>query len=285
MPKRNIYPRRGLHGEVVHTIGLSILQGELQPGDPVTANEGFDADHSVSRTVTREAVRVLAAKGLVQARPKTGTRVRPRAEWNFLDPDVLAWRLEAGPDTELYEQINEIRLGIEPQVARLSADRATEDEIGGISDAYLAMVANVNDQAGYLAADLLFHDLILSACHNELLGHLGSILRGAFLRTFEYTTQPSTSRRRALALHRAILDAIAERDGDAAELAMRRLIADTAAAIRRSTKRRLANAMATPASAGARARSSLRTRTSSAPQTDGSTKSQSRLGSAAKGTE
>jgi DNA-binding FadR family transcriptional regulator len=238
MTKRGTYPRRGLHGEVVHTIGLRILRGELMPGDPLPAEEELSADHSVSRTVLREAVRVLAAKGLVHARPKTGTRVRPRAEWNILDPDVLAWRVEAGPDGTLYEQVTEVRFAIEPQAARLSATRATDEEIEAIREAYDAMAAGVRDQAAYLAGDLLFHDRILNASHNELLGHLGSVLRAVFRTMFEYTTSSPTSRRRALPLHRAILDGIAARDSNAAELAMRTLIGDTAADIRRSKQRR-----------------------------------------------
>src|SRR6478736_587945 len=119
MTKRRTYPRRGIHGEVVHTIGLAILRGELQPGDPLPTEEELNADRGYSRTVLREAVRVLAAKGLVHAQPKTGTRVRPRSEWNIADPDVLAWRVEAGADSELYQQVTEVRIGIEPQAARL----------------------------------------------------------------------------------------------------------------------------------------------------------------------
>ena len=237
MTKRRTYPRRGIHGEIVHTIGLRILRGELQPGDPLPTEDELNADHGYSRTVLREAVRVLAAKGLVHAQPKTGTHVRPRSEWNIVDPDVLAWRVEAGPDSELYEQVNEVRIGIEPQAARLSAARATEEEIEAIREAYAAMEAGVKDQAAYLAADLLFHDRILGACHNELLGHLGSMLRAVVRSMFTYTNSSPTARRRALPLHRAILEGIAARDGDVAEAAMRTLIGDTAAAVGRSAKR------------------------------------------------
>jgi DNA-binding FadR family transcriptional regulator len=237
MTKRRTYPRTGLHGEVVHTIGLQILRGALQPGDCLPTEEELSGDHSVSRTVMREAVKVLAAKGLVHARPKTGTRVRPRSEWNIVDPDVLAWRVEAGADSELYELVTEARVGIEPQAARLCASRATPEEIAEIGEAYDAMAAGVKDAPAYLAADLQFHDRILAACHNELLGHLGGVLRTVFRTTFEYTTASATSRRRALPLHRAILDGIAAHDGDAAELAARTLIADTAADLRRSARR------------------------------------------------
>src|SRR4029453_10155921 len=147
------YPRRGLHGEVVHLIGLQIMSGELKPGDPLPPEDELTSNLAVSRTVLREAVRVLAAKGLVDARPKIGTRVRARADWNILDPDVLSWRAEASNDSRLYEETTEVRLAIEPLAARLAATRATEDEITGITEAYTAMETGVGDQVAYLAAD------------------------------------------------------------------------------------------------------------------------------------
>jgi DNA-binding FadR family transcriptional regulator len=226
-----------LHGEVVHTIGLQIVGGELQPGDPLPPEDELTSDLSVSRTVLREAVRVLAAKGLVQARPKTGTRVRERQDWNILDPDVLSWRTETSHDQKLYEETTEVRLAIEPLAARLAATRATDDEVAAIAEAFAAMESGVDDQSAYLAADLEFHGRILASCHNELLEHLGRVLRAVLRATFTLTTTPSRSRRRALPLHRAILDGIVAGDEDAAEIAARTLIADTAADIRRLARR------------------------------------------------
>lgn len=231
------YPRRGLHGEVVHLIGLQIMSGELKPGDPLPPEDELISNLAVSRTVLREAVRVLAAKGLVEARPKTGTRVRPRAEWNILDPDVLSWRAEASNDSRLYEETTEVRRAIEPLAARLAATRATDDETAGIVEAYTDMETGVDDQVAYLAADLRFHDRILAASHNELLGHLGVVLRAVLRTTFELTTTPRRSRRRALPLHKAIIDNIAAGDEDGAEAAAQTLIADTAADIRRIARR------------------------------------------------
>ena len=146
MSRPHIYPRRGLHGEVVHTIGLQIVSGQLQPGDPLPPEDELTSDLAVSRTVLREAVRVLAAKGLVLARPKIGTRVRERSDWNILDPDVLSWRAEAAHDQKLYEETTEIRLAIEPLAARLAATRATDEEVAAITEAFAAMEAGVDDQ-------------------------------------------------------------------------------------------------------------------------------------------
>src|SRR4026207_2281428 len=102
MTKGRTYPRRGLHGQLVHDIGTRILRGELRPGDPLPTETGTEAVPGVSRTVLRETIKVLAAKGLVVSRPKTGTQVRDRAFWNLMDPDVLAWRLEADPGDAFY---------------------------------------------------------------------------------------------------------------------------------------------------------------------------------------
>lgn len=235
--KASTYPRRGLHGEVVHTIGVQIVGGDLRPGDPLPPEDELISDLAVSRTVLREAVRVLSAKGLVEARPKTGTRVRARDDWNILDPDVLSWRIEATNDNGLYEEATEMRLGIEPLASRLAATRALDAEIAAIAEAFAGMEAGVGDQAAYLAADLQFHDRILAACHNELLGHLGGILHGVLRTTFLLTTSPNRSRRRALPLHRAILDGIAARDEARADEATRALIADSAADIKRLTRK------------------------------------------------
>ena len=187
----------------------------------------------------REAVRVLAAKGLVAARPKTGTRVRPRSQWNIGDPDVLHWRARDEPGHELYAETTEIRLALEPLAARLAATRATDEEIDGIEEAFRGMEAGVGVQEAYLAADLLFHDRILAACHNELLGHLGGVLRSVLRTTFEFTTSSRTSRRRALPLHGAIAAAIRRHKEDEAEDAARTLIADTAADLQRARRDRV----------------------------------------------
>ena len=97
--KDGTYPRRGLHGELVHDVGVRILGGELAARRFARRRVGRPG---VSRTVVREAIKVLAAEGLIVSRPKTGTHVRDRRFWHMLDPDVLAWRLEAEPGDDFY---------------------------------------------------------------------------------------------------------------------------------------------------------------------------------------
>src|SRR5256714_14175494 len=123
MTKARTYPRRGLHGAVVHDIGVRILSGELQPGDALPLDD-LTGEPTVSRTVLREAIKVLAAKRLVESRPKKGTRVRPRSDWNLHEPDVLAWQLEAGPTRDFLEDALELRQLVEPDAAPLAGDRA-----------------------------------------------------------------------------------------------------------------------------------------------------------------
>src|SRR4051794_28329733 len=207
MTKDRTYPRRGLHGELVHDIGLRILRGELEPGDSLAA--GWD-DQDVSRTVVREAVKVLAAKGLIVSRPKTGTHVRERRYWHMLDPDVLAWHLEAEPRDDFYMSVLETRRLIEPAVAALAATRAQDDEMAELEAAFARMAQSAaSDLPAYIEADIRFHEVILEGCHNELLTHLGSILRGVFRATF---TRTQDLAEQTLPLHQAVLDGI--RDGN-----------------------------------------------------------------------
>src|SRR5581483_6751937 len=168
MTQGSTYPRRGLHGAVVHDIGVRIVSGELKPGDSLPMEDGLAGGADVSRTVVREAIKVLAAKRLVESRPKTGTRVRPRSDWNLLDPDVLAWQLEAGPTREFLEHALELRRMIEPGAARLAAERATDDEITALEEAHAAMT-EANDLDAWIAPDVLFHSIVLRAARNELL--------------------------------------------------------------------------------------------------------------------
>jgi DNA-binding FadR family transcriptional regulator len=222
MTKARTYPRRGLHGELVHDIGTRIVRGELQPGDPIPS----DAETEVSRTVFRETIKVLAAKGLVVSRPKTGTHVRDRAYWNLMDPDVLAWRLDAEPGDEFFVDVFELRRLLEPAAAALAAERALPTEVAELQAAFDAMEANVDRNPGeYIAADLRFHELILIACHNELLGHMGSTLRATFRASF---TRTNASAARTLPMHAAVLDGIRAGNGAAAESAMLELIDTTA---------------------------------------------------------
>jgi DNA-binding FadR family transcriptional regulator len=224
------FPRRGLHAEVVHHIGSRILRGELEPGDLLPNEDQLSRELYVSRTVLREAIKVLTAKGLVQSKPRTGTWVRPRRYWNMLDPDVLAWRIEAGPDKVVLGEIFALRKLIESSAARQAALWATEEEIVELGQAFAEMERAVHSADGYVAADVRFHTAVSRACHNELLEYMGEMLRGVYEASFTalHTQQP-TAMAASLPYHAAVLRAILTRDGDAAERAMLELIDHSAA--------------------------------------------------------
>lgn len=217
------YPRRGVHGETVHIIGRRIVTGKLQPGDLLPEAE-LIAELDVSRTVLREATKVLAAKGLVESRPRIGTKVRPRNQWSLMDPDVLAWQSENGMDEVFLRNLAEVRYVIEPAATRLAAERATEEEIALLKESYAQMEEHVVHSEAYIAADMQFHFVILSACHNEILEHMGFAIGEALEASRKVTVETPGSPEAHLPLHKAVVDAICQRDADAAEIAMRNLI-------------------------------------------------------------
>lgn len=228
-----LYPRAGLHGRLVHQLGERIGRGELAPGEALPPIDELLTVFGVSRTSIREAMRVLAAKGLIELRQRTGGRIRPMSDWNLLDPDVLAWidpfKLEPGLMAELVE----VRLAIEPQAARTAALRGTEQDLAVIAGHLAAMEANALDPdlAKFYAADLAFHASIFDASHNRFLTQLGRALMPALDRAFDLhrhhvlRREDATHLRwRICPIHAAILDGIRARDPVAAEKAMRRVI-------------------------------------------------------------
>ena len=189
----------------------------------------------VSRTVVREAIKVLASKGLVETRPKVGTQVRPRRDWNLLDSDVLAWRYEVGPDEGFLGDISEVRSIIEPPAAALAAERATVDEVGGILTWCSRMAAAAaEDGDDYIDADMAFHTAILDACHNDLLAQLSDTITMALRLSRRMTVSVPGSSLAAMPAHWAVARGIEDREPRVAESAMRELLRMTAADIERA---------------------------------------------------
>ncbi len=148
----------GVHVTVVDAIGRWILGGVYDPGDLLPREDDLAEKLGVSRTSVREAVKVLSAKGLLQARRRVGVRVRARDEWNLLDPLVLSWHPDVGRDKSLIDSLIEARRIIEPEAAALAAIRATADDLARIEEAYLGMERNVRtDLEACCEADLRFH--------------------------------------------------------------------------------------------------------------------------------
>jgi GntR family galactonate operon transcriptional repressor len=216
--------RQNLSEQVVHQIGLSIMRNEFLPGDALLSEPELSLQLNVSRPVLREALKVLAEKGLIEARPRTGTRVRPREEWNLLDPDVLAWQYEVGPDEAFLEAICEVRLMFEPMTARLAAVRATAEEVETIERCCSQLQEVVDDVEQYISADLAFHTAICAGAHNELLQQITATLAAPLRVSRVVTSRLPGANRQAMPFHQRIAEAIRLRDAQAAEEAMRSLI-------------------------------------------------------------
>jgi DNA-binding FadR family transcriptional regulator len=225
--------KRSLSRQVIDNLGLSIVRGDFKAGDALPNEADLSAGLGVSRTVTREAIKVLSEKGLVEARPKVGTLVLPRTRWNQLDADILNWEYEAGPRDQFLLKLTEVRRIIEPAAARLAAERATEAEIAAIERDYQAMALCVDDIDQYISVDIRFHAHIVQASHNELLEQIVNTIRAALIASRKVTTQIPGGARAALPLHRAVLDAIHQRQPDEAEHAMLALISRASADIQR----------------------------------------------------
>lgn len=208
------YQGRGLHGQVVEEIGSRIVGGGYQPGAPMLS-EDLEREYEVSKTVVREALKVLSAKGLVESRQKRGTVVRPRSAWSLLDADVLRWQGAQAPDSRFLDDLAEVRAIIEPAAARLAALRRTDDDVLRMTEALDLMESSREDSDLVVAADVTFHRAVLDAANNELLGRMEVVLISG-LQIRDQLVHRANHSLAALPMHRVLLGAIT--DG-AAELA------------------------------------------------------------------
>lgn len=217
--------RRGLHQEAVNQIGSRIIRGEYSVGDVL-----IEADlvqlMGISRSGIREAIKVLAAKGLVESRTKVGTKIRPRESWDLFDPDLLRWWSTFDGTEDLMRMILDVRLLIEPGTAALAAERADEKALRRLSDAYHAMLTHGGDPHKAVQADVDFHIAILEACDNELIHSLAPKVEAMLLASFKIISTMPEALTRATGLHGAVVDAIEAHDPDAARAAMNVLLAD-----------------------------------------------------------
>lgn len=216
--------RLRIHGSIAHDIGVKIVSGEYAPGH-ILEGEIAASDHlNVSRTAYREAVRILSAKGLVEARPKTGTRVSDLGKWNLLDPDVLSWIFETEPSPDLIASLFELRGIVEPRVAALAAQRRTSEQIERMAHALEEMEAHKLTSEEGRVADQEFHTALLEASDNPFLISLTSGIGAAVAWTTIYKARRQRLQRDAVPDHRDVFEAIAAGDPFAAHAAMKHLV-------------------------------------------------------------
>jgi DNA-binding FadR family transcriptional regulator len=235
--------RDGLHERVIAEIGRGIVSGQWPPGTWLPSEMVLVSTLGVSRTALREALRVLGAKGLIEAKQKVGTVVRPRSAWNFLDPSIISWRLDSNELEQGIADLHELRQLIEPLAASLAANHASADDLLRLAEAYEEMEAAGDDGAAFVDPDVRFHRGIIAGSGNLLFASLGSVIAGALEVLFRLGINNPRGQISSLPLHKAVLDAITARNASAARLAMRRLIEDSEHDMRqvRSWKRRNAS--------------------------------------------
>ncbi|HEX7638699.1 MAG TPA: FadR/GntR family transcriptional regulator, partial [Burkholderiaceae bacterium] len=192
-----------------------ILAGELAPGERLPAEGELLQAYEVSRPVLREAVRVLAAKGLVVSRQRAGAIVRPRSEWHLLDPDVLYWMIQTRPTPEFVRMLLGVRRVFEPGAAAMAAVAATPAQLAAIEQAYEAMAA-APDADSLLEPDLAFHRAIAEATNNELMAYIGQMLSHALRESIRLSSRLPDTHALSLPRHKAILTALQHRDAAAA---------------------------------------------------------------------
>ncbi|WP_397408816.1 FadR/GntR family transcriptional regulator [Polaromonas sp.] len=215
---------KNVHGNTVDHLGEAIVAGRYAVGASIPPEPLLCQELGVSRTVVREAVKSLIAKGLMTTGPKVGTRVLSEDHWNWFDPDVIIWQSKAGLTPEFLRDLQDLRRVVEPAAMRLAAERATAQDIAEVEAAYAGMKHAVEEGGDYVTHDLRFHQGLLRASRNRMLVQMSKVL-GALLRTsFEISTRRKDGPAHSLPLHRAVLDAVIAHQPDEAERAIRVLI-------------------------------------------------------------
>ncbi len=215
---------RNLTYGMLDVIGRAIVIGDYD-GIAFPTEAELARNHGVSRSVTREAVKMLTAKGLLSARPRQGTIVQPPGSWNLFDSDVLHWLLERKFSIDLLRHFNQLRVAIEPEAAALAAVAATDSERASICSGLARMVAAEAGADDTLAADIAFHVAILEASGNPFYKQFRDMVASALATSIRYTNRIK-GRSASIADHQAVYDAIVKRDSAAARSAMRGLIGD-----------------------------------------------------------
>ena len=206
--------------QILDRMGEQICSGYYAPGHVLPSEPELAQQMAVSRITIRETVKSLSAKGMLDVRRRTGTVVTARARWQLFDPDVIAWRAKAGTvDKALIADLMELRRIIEPQAAKLAALRATDSQRRELGYAYEAMAAAVAGNGAYVPADLAFHTVILSACHNQFIQQMQTALSAILQASFALSAEVAGGPARSLPMHATLFKAIEQSDPDAAERA------------------------------------------------------------------
>ncbi|MFE2432950.1 FadR/GntR family transcriptional regulator [Streptomyces sp. NPDC059373] len=214
----------GLHAQVLAELGPAIASGAYPPGTVLRIDE-LEQRYGVSRTVVREAVRVLEAMHLVASRRRVGITVRPAEEWNVFDPAVIRWRLAGADRPRQLRSLTMLRTAVEPVAAGLAAVAATPDQCRELTvlAADMAAAGRASDLTAYLVHDVAFHRVMLRASGNEMFARLGDVVAEVLTGRTEHHVMFSTPDPAAVTLHVRVAEAVRARDAVAAERLMREI--------------------------------------------------------------
>jgi DNA-binding FadR family transcriptional regulator len=215
---------KNIHGHTLDTLGQAVLAGRYPVGSSLPPEPLLCETLGVSRTVVREAIKSLVAKGLLVTGPKRGTRVLPDLHWNWFDRDVIAWQVQTGLNADFMRDLQELRWVVEPAAVRMAATKATARDIHALEEAFVGMQHAVEYGGDYVTHDLRFHQGLLLASHNRMLVQMGRALSALLRTSFEISTRIKDGPRSSLPLHRAVLDAVIAHSPVKAERALMVLI-------------------------------------------------------------
>lgn len=218
-------------------LGRAILSGVYGPGETLPGEIELAEQFVASRTLVREALKTLAAKGLIETRRKAGTRVRERHFWHLFDPEILAWRLDSAPERDFAEDLLAIRMAVEPAAAEAAARRHDAAAIAIIETAFADMERTVYDRNLFAQPDLRFHKAVLAASGNEFMVAFGALIETALAAFLKISMRHKNAPGPSLPLHGDILAAITRGDPEGARQAMTALLARTSDNIAHNSSR------------------------------------------------
>jgi DNA-binding FadR family transcriptional regulator len=213
------------HAEVARTLGIDIISGSYPEGAKLPGDVELIRLFGVSRPVLREGVKTLVAKGLLSTKAKVGTVVRVRSAWNMFDADVLAWHLEGGIDSRFILDLAEIRLAVEPRSAALAAQQRNNAHVAEMRSSVEQIRREKSNAVGFVEGDLSLHLAVADASGNPFMRSMGGVIRAALRASFLLLAPVSEHEREiTIDAHERLVDAVENKNSEAASAAMANLI-------------------------------------------------------------
>lgn len=227
---------RNLTHQLAQSLGIAVIEGKYTNEAGVPTEATLCEEYGVSRTATREAVKMLTAKGIISSRPRQGIRICPETEWNMFDTDLLQWILHSEPSFQLLKEFTEMRMAFEPEAAKLAARKGTENELVKIESALNRMVKASQGLDDPLDSDIAFHTAIMYASNNRFFVHLRSFVSTALRVSIRLTNKAKGTAGGDIKAHRAVYEAIRNRDEESASALMKEMLSEVMNLIHKAEK-------------------------------------------------